>query len=144
MQGCGLFVGTGKFCQGCGFNRSIHRRWCVIDGGKKGRETMSATSEAMEIATAEHARAVALVGKAVELGDNGVAYVNVPDAERWAALKAQLGVAVKVIGNIKRVCESMELKVGAFALHVQGPVWVPTYAEWSQMVDQRERDQELA
>jgi hypothetical protein len=136
--GCGLFQGTGRFCTDCGFNRGIHRRWKVIDGGKKGRETMSATSEANETATAEHARLVELVNAAMEAGYQGSLYVGINDPDKWAAMKAKAGYpAVRLAGDRTRICETFSVTVNYFTLHAQGPTWKPTAAEYGRMLDER-------
>lgn len=136
--GCGVFEGAGRFCQGCGINRGIHRRWKVLDGGNKGRVTMAATSEAMETAARDHQRLVELVSKAVAAGDHGSAYVGIPDDGAWAALKAAAGhPPVVLAGNSQRVCETIEVKIGNFELHAQGPTWKPSYADLNRLVDEK-------
>lgn len=140
MQGCGRYVGVGKFCQGCGFNRSIHRRWRVLDGGKKGRVTMTATGEAFEIAGEQRRMGVAMATKALQLSDaGGAVWMTVNDSERWDELKALVKPArIKLIGGWERVCEAFVAHVGDLVVHASGPTWAPSDADFRRMISERE------
>jgi hypothetical protein len=91
MQGCGLFKGAQRFCQDCGFNRSIHRRWRVLDGGMNKEGAMAATSEAIETSMSEQRRAATIVGEAVLLASSALVYVSVSDADKWEAAEELAG-----------------------------------------------------
>lgn len=139
MSTCAAYDGPrtkGKdFCRRCGRRRGIHRRGlAVLAGGKdqKGRATMAATSEAMEVASERHRLAAEALAKALQMGNPGaIVYVTVSDGAKWEALKQLAGAGVKVrrFGDYNVMCEALEAEIGDMTLHASGPPWKPSIAE---------------
>ena len=130
MMGCAVFKGTRRFCGSCGFNRGIHRRWRVLDGGKE--EIMAATSEMGESSANEHRQAATTIGEALQLsGPGALVYMTVPDYEKWEALKELAGAPVRLsqLGGWENVCETIELHRGDMTLKAHGPLRPATMAD---------------
>jgi hypothetical protein len=143
MRGCGLFAGTAKFCTECGFNRSIHRRWRVLDGGKE-EGTMSAhaveATEATEAISAERKASVVDAMRVLLLADPGAAiHVQVTDADRWEQAKATIRPAMMRLVNMGglRVAEAFVCRVGDIVYNLSGPAFFPSREQHEQMLDDR-------
>lgn len=142
MKGCAVFQGYRRFCGSCGFNRSIHRRWRVLDGGEQQEETtMSALAiEATEAVSAERKASVIDAMHVLLLADPGAAItVQVTDAVRWQEVKATIRPAAVRLAYVDglRVSESFICRVGDIVYHLTGPAFFKTPAQHEQMLDDR-------
>jgi hypothetical protein len=144
--GCAGFVrgarsGRNVMCGRCGKNRTIHRRWLALDGGKNEEGTMSAHAiEAVEAISSERKASVVDAMKVLLLADPGAAiHVQVTDADRWEQVKATIRPLTMRLVNMGglRVAEAFICRVGDIVYNLSGPAFYASREQHEQMLDDR-------
>jgi hypothetical protein len=144
-KGCAGFVrgarsGRSAMCGRCGKNKTIHRPWRSLDGGKKEGPMSAHAIEAIEAISAERKASVVDAMKVLLLADPGAAiHVQVADADRWEQVKATIRPpSVRLVnrGGL-RVAEAFICRVGDIVYNLTGPAFYPSHGEREQMLDDR-------